>query len=161
MEKKELVKVGFWSPPDEYPNVRDHVDSEWKEEFPEEYEALCLYLLTAGYAYYDTTNKREWGCCRLCGCVIPEVGITDQEYLWPSGLAHYVRHHSVRIPNPRFIEHALLKIANLADTPKKCQSISSPRVAPGWGCCKCRSYNGMWRKLCKSCGHKRCDDVEE
>lgn len=27
----------------------------------------------------------------------------------------------------------------------------------GWGCCKCRSYNGDQRVECKFCPHRRCD----
>jgi len=33
-----------------------------------------------------------------------------------------------------------------------------PYLAPGWGCCKCNVYNGKQREVCKSCGHKRCDN---
>lgn len=30
-------------------------------------------------------------------------------------------------------------------------------VMPGWGCCKCRIYNGKQRTECRGCGHTRCD----
>lgn len=30
------------------------------------------------------------------------------------------------------------------------------RVAAGWGCCRCRTYNGLQRVMCKHCGHARC-----
>ena len=37
-----------------------------------------------------------------------------------------------------------------------------PNVLPGWGCCKCRTYNGMQRFLCKYCGHPCCHpEVQE
>ena len=26
----------------------------------------------------------------------------------------------------------------------------------GWGCCQCRTYNGLQRKQCKQCGHEPC-----
>lgn len=29
-------------------------------------------------------------------------------------------------------------------------------VMPGWGCCKCRTYNSYDRPVCKACGHKPC-----
>jgi hypothetical protein len=29
-------------------------------------------------------------------------------------------------------------------------------LLPGWGCCKCRMYNGLQRDYCKSCGHVCC-----
>jgi hypothetical protein len=31
-------------------------------------------------------------------------------------------------------------------------------MLPGWGCCKCRVYNGLQRELCKSCGHNCCNE---
>lgn len=41
---------------------------------------------------------------------------------------------------------------------KKCEPLENLRfVAPGWGCCKCRQYNGKQRPKCKSCKHNRCD----
>lgn len=33
-----------------------------------------------------------------------------------------------------------------------CDFISAPNVAMGWGCCRCRVYNGIQRPVCKSCG---------
>jgi hypothetical protein len=41
-----------------------------------------------------------------------------------------------------------------------CQAISHPNIAPGWGCCNCRTYNGERRDICKSCKHQRCDYVD-
>lgn len=40
---------------------------------------------------------------------------------------------------------------------KVCKAIESEALAPGWGCCMCRTYNGNQRKECKTCEHKRCD----
>lgn len=30
-------------------------------------------------------------------------------------------------------------------------------IFPGWVCCKCRVYNGLQRKECKTCGHVCCN----
>ena len=39
----------------------------------------------------------------------------------------------------------------------KCQLVLDlPNVMPGWGCCACRTYNGLQRKACKICGHECC-----
>jgi hypothetical protein len=27
---------------------------------------------------------------------------------------------------------------------------------PGWGCCVCKTYNGLQRSECKMCGHSPC-----
>ena len=41
---------------------------------------------------------------------------------------------------------------------KRCfQFPSHPNLAPGWGCCNCRTFNGDQRAECKHCKHKRCD----
>lgn len=29
-------------------------------------------------------------------------------------------------------------------------------ILPGWGCCKCRTYNGLQRDECRGCGHRCC-----
>ena len=39
---------------------------------------------------------------------------------------------------------------------EKCDKIDHPNLMPGWGCCKCRVYNGIQRHVCKSCGHVPC-----
>jgi hypothetical protein len=40
---------------------------------------------------------------------------------------------------------------------EKCIRVDNlPHVAPGWGCCKCRTYNDYSRIVCKGCGHKPC-----
>ncbi len=45
-----------------------------------------------------------------------------------------------------------------------CEFIEHPNVAPGWGCCRCHTYNGIHRDECKKCGERHCpleegDDV--
>lgn len=43
-----------------------------------------------------------------------------------------------------------------------CQFIpESQYVMAGWGCCKCRMYNGVWRKECKGCQHPRCVVIDQ
>jgi hypothetical protein len=41
-------------------------------------------------------------------------------------------------------------------TDQMCQHIRSEHIVPGWGCCKCRVYNGYQRAACRSCGHVPC-----
>lgn len=33
-----------------------------------------------------------------------------------------------------------------------CDFVAGSHVAMGWGCCRCRVYNGIQREACKSCG---------
>lgn len=37
-----------------------------------------------------------------------------------------------------------------------CKRVQGRTVAPGWGCCKCRVYNGLGRATCKKCEHPCC-----
>jgi hypothetical protein len=39
--------------------------------------------------------------------------------------------------------------------PCSCFFISGSHVLPGWGCCRCRQYNGLQRHSCRACGHFR------
>jgi hypothetical protein len=32
----------------------------------------------------------------------------------------------------------------------------TPTEMPGWGCCRCRTFNGLQRRECKRCGHTPC-----
>lgn len=34
--------------------------------------------------------------------------------------------------------------------------LNGKHVMPGWGCCSCRTYNGLQRACCKRCGHECC-----
>ena len=34
-------------------------------------------------------------------------------------------------------------------------------VMAGWGCCRCRVYNGVWRENCKQCFHLRCIEIPQ
>ncbi|TWD73097.1 hypothetical protein FB561_6982 [Kribbella amoyensis] len=40
----------------------------------------------------------------LCGKANGSVELTDLLYIWPEGLAHYVKEHDVRLPE-RFVRH--------------------------------------------------------
>jgi hypothetical protein len=42
--------------------------------------------------------------CRLCGARNGSLELTDGVYVWPDGLSHYVRQHSVRLPTA-FTDH--------------------------------------------------------
>lgn len=44
--------------------------------------------------------------CRCCGASNGSEDCEDARFVWPSGLAHYVAHHSVGLPD-EFVSHAL------------------------------------------------------
>lgn len=37
-----------------------------------------------------------------------------------------------------------------------CKHVRGSFVCPGWGCCKCRAYNGYQRTTCRNRGHVPC-----
>lgn len=40
---------------------------------------------------------------------------------------------------------------------EECKLLTNiPNLLPGWGCCKCRRYNGAQRAACLMCGHPYC-----
>ena len=42
----------------------------------------------------------------------------------------------------------------------KCKFVEPDKfVMAGWGCCQCKTYNGLQRKDCKRCGHKPCVEL--
>jgi hypothetical protein len=40
-----------------------------------------------------------------------------------------------------------------------CKVIKHPNLMDGYGCCKCKTYNGDHRTHCKQCNHARCDSI--
>lgn len=41
-----------------------------------------------------------------------------------------------------------------------CKYVDSVYIVPGWGCCRCRIYNGMQRTTCRNCGAERCEPLQ-
>ena len=99
-----LKRVGFWRSDEkpELPHPADFVDPAWRAS---EGEQVLLYLEEAyGLPYFPL----GWSWCRLgCPGIPNDIGtndLTDGTYLFPEGLAHYVRLHGVRPPT-EFLEH--------------------------------------------------------
>ena len=42
----------------------------------------------------------------------------------------------------------------------RCKHVRGAHLVPGWGCCKCRCYNGYQRAACRNCGHPPCYETE-
>lgn len=98
-----LREIGFWSGPwaaSGWPSVDQFVDPDWD---PEDREFIAFYLesglVARVYMGYST--------CRVCGkSDNGDSELTDGTWVWPSGLAHYVREHAVRLP-AEFTQHAI------------------------------------------------------
>jgi hypothetical protein len=97
---RRLRLIGYWQSPVNYnwPKVEDFVDPNWDSE---ERELTINYLRAGAFA------RRFWGVstCRFCGAENGREELTDGEWLWPDGLAHYLAVHEVRLPH-EFVAHA-------------------------------------------------------
>jgi len=91
--------IGYWciatdgSPGEDerWPDPRDLVDESWSNQ---ERELVASYL-EQGFKPWAFMGHSD---CRLCGKMSGSAEFTDGTYLWPEGLAHYVREHSVKLP---------------------------------------------------------------
>lgn len=89
-----LLLIGYWrsdTAPD-WPDPRRLVDPSW--------DAADRALVAD---YLDHGQRAPWASagpsmCRLCGEPVGSMEFLDGTYLWPEGLGHYVREHSVRLP---------------------------------------------------------------
>lgn len=96
-----MTLIGYWRDiPDEHidcPEPNNLVKAEWIE--PGDKARLVRYLLN-GLVY---ESYRGYSYCRFnCGIDFQQMGsrdFTDGCWVWPEGLAHYVKKHDVALPN--------------------------------------------------------------
>jgi hypothetical protein len=86
--------IGYWREErdDRWPDPRDLVDETWDERE----NSLVAAYLEEGFRPWAFAGYSH---CRFCGKANGCAEVTDGVYLWPEGLAHYVREHSVRLPD--------------------------------------------------------------
>ena len=91
--------LGYWRNAEhpELPDANALVDNTWDVE---EREAVAGYLGN-GLVAMSFMGYSE---CRICGNQNGDLEFTDGAYQWPSGLAHYVEVHAVRLPD-EFVTH--------------------------------------------------------
>ncbi|MFJ9950832.1 hypothetical protein [Kitasatospora sp. NPDC091207] len=91
--------LGFWGTPENraLPDPADLVDAAWDES---ERHWVADYLDHGQVAGSWMGVSR----CRLCALPNGYRDLTDGSFLWPEGLAHYVRDHGVRLP-AEFVDH--------------------------------------------------------
>ena len=91
--------VGFWKPPSFYPDPHDFVNEDWDEAEKQ------LVLDHIESDKHERVGCFGWAPCRMCDKVDNGVyDIWDSEWIWPEGLAHYIREHAVKPPQ-EFIDH--------------------------------------------------------
>ena len=88
-----LKLIGYWRSKAEpgWPDPVDFVDDTFdgKERW-----LVAMYLSTG----VMLRGFRGHSACRICGQRNGSREFTDGFFLWPEGLAHYLRAHSVRLP---------------------------------------------------------------
>lgn len=96
---RELIAIGYWwsERHTDLPRPADFVDASWDEY--ERFEVI-------GHLQHGMV-ARAWAGpsrCRFCGAFNGSLDFTDGTYVWPEGLAHYLREHDVRLPQG-FVDH--------------------------------------------------------
>ena len=120
-----LIAIGFWrrcedarlDPEDERPWPKRGASRDSRNDI--------LAFLDAGFVESVEFGYAE---CRLCGeggKLLGCLSLTDGKYVWPEGLAHYLREHSVQLP-PEFEAHATAKVEWLLSTHRFKQDSSEP-----------------------------------
>ena len=97
---EDLKKTGFWSS-DEEPVLikpKDLIDVNWD---PKEKNRILGYL---GDSYRTEFLSLGYDTCQLCGREEYSKKFTDEVWLFPGILAHYISDHNVK-PEIQFIEH--------------------------------------------------------
>jgi hypothetical protein len=100
MRVKPLRGIGYWRSErePELPDPRDFVDPTWDEH---DRNVVASYLLEGFVAH----AFMGYSPCRLCDKGDNgDLDRTDGTYVWPSGLAHYLTEHGVRLPD-EFVSH--------------------------------------------------------
>lgn len=96
---RELVAIGYWRGEGRpnLPNATDFVDASWDED--ERFEVIA-------HLEHAMIVRKQMGCsrCRFCGALNGSLELSDGTYVWPEGLAHYLREHDLRLPQ-MFVDH--------------------------------------------------------
>jgi len=127
-----LTLIGYWAGGYEpgWPQVAEFVDEQWDKT---ERDVVASYL-EQGLALPPHLRQRGFSRCRFCGAVNGSNEKTDGSYIWPEGLAHYIRSHSVRLP-VSVIRHIVTKPVS-----------TRPRVNDDWWEAAIRSRDQEWWK---------------
>jgi hypothetical protein len=97
--------IGYWLGSGEkgWPDAREFVDETWDES---ERGMVTRWLEHGARA----RAYRGLSLCRFCGIRNGATELTDGSYIWPEGLAHYLRDHGVRLPRV-FVDHIRARAA--------------------------------------------------
>jgi hypothetical protein len=94
-----LVLVGYWREGrgSRWPDPWKFIDDAWD---PAERDSVADYL-SHGFVPWVAMGESQ---CRICRRRNGSAELSDGVYVWPEGLGHYVKDHSVRLPL-QILEH--------------------------------------------------------
>lgn len=94
-----MKKIGFWFSIHEpsFPKPQNMIDLSWNKE---ERQKVIKYLENGKVSARYRGSSR----CRFCGISNGSYDKTDNVFVWPSGLTHYLIEHGVK-PDQEFIDH--------------------------------------------------------
>jgi hypothetical protein len=104
----QLTLIGYWAGPgttNSWPSPVDFVDLGWDQD---DRDYVATYL-TEGRVVRAFMG---YSPCRFCGRDNGDLELSDGTYLWPSGLAHYLTEHGLRLPD-EFVQHAYARTESL------------------------------------------------
>jgi hypothetical protein len=103
------VLIGYWASEqaDWWPTPAQFIDEDWNAD---EREIVADYLLRG----FVSRTYMGYSQCRICGVDNGALELSDGDYVWPEGFAHYVLEHRIRPPAP-FVDHVLAVIDDLGD----------------------------------------------
>jgi hypothetical protein len=146
MESKRLKAVGYWRSWQDhrFPRPQWLVQENWRRS---EREGILRYL-QEGRLY---NAYGGYSFCRFhCGVPQSQMGSYDQTdgcWIWPQGLAHYVEHHSIFLPD-EFVEAMRVndwKVPNDITITDRILTDESYRFWLSWvKCCQLRPWNYRW-----------------
>lgn len=116
-----MILIGYWRetwPEGGYPGMRPEQDADYEALHPQglgwpdpmQYvdDSWDAEARSRSVRHLETgtlvNQCRGISPCRFCGEDNGTAEMTDGTYCWPEGLAHYVRHHNVRLPD-EFVQH--------------------------------------------------------
>src|SRR6516165_2505180 len=94
-DRPPLKLIGYWAQSEEpslYPHPKRLVRPGWREE---DRGRIAAYL-RAGIVLRAFCGFSR---CRICGIPNGTLELTDGEWAWPEGLAHYIEAHAVYLPD--------------------------------------------------------------
>jgi hypothetical protein len=93
---RELVKIGYWSEGEGGTRPEDWVDTGWDDG---ERRRVSAYLKQGNpVRTYPGSARCRWRGCGFPDSMMGFSDLSDGQFMWPEGFAHYLDFHQVKPP---------------------------------------------------------------